>query len=270
MTEGAGYGPRGLAAEYSGKAAAYDRLWAPVLRPMTAPLLDELLLGGTRLIVDLGSGTGAMLRDIGTRAPGARILALDAAEGMLRRAPRGAAVAPVVGDAHAVPVRSGSADAALMAFMLFHLDDPAAALREVGRVLRPGGAVGVVTWGRDDQLPGADLWTEEMDAAGAAPDPRDPLLSKQRWMDTPAKLAALLAGAGLRGIHTRAARFEHRFTADALMAISLEVGVAGRRIGSVAPAEADACLARVSARLHALPEEERTFGPEIVWGIAHA
>ena len=83
-------------------------------------------------------------------------------------------------------------------------------------------------------------------------------------------LAALLAGAGLRGIHTRAARFEHRFTADALMAISLEVGVAGRRIGSVAPAEADACLARLSARLHALPEEERTFGPEIVWGIAHA
>jgi len=49
-----------------------------------------------------------------------------------------------------------------------------------------------VSWGRDDGVPGLSIWREELDAAGAAPDSRDPVVMQQAQMDTPHKLSPLL------------------------------------------------------------------------------
>jgi SAM-dependent methyltransferase len=258
-----GYGPRGLAAEYSAKAEAYARLWAPVLGPLAVPLLDELPLRSARCVLDLGTGTGELLPVLRGRAPGARVVGLDRAEGMLRLA---RADARLAGDAQSLPLASDSLDVALLAFMLFHLPDPDACLAEVLRVLNIGGSIGIVTWGADPEVPGMAIWSRALDAAGARPDPRDPGLMQQSRMDTPAKLAALLAGAGFASIHAMAARFEHPFTVGELIALQLGVGMPGRRIGSLAPAEREACIDQVAGKLDVLPD--LVYRPEVVWAVA--
>jgi SAM-dependent methyltransferase len=58
----------------------------------------------------------------------------------------------VVGSADAAPLRSASADAALAMHMLYHLPDPRAGLRELRRVLRPGGRLVVSTNDAGDGL----------------------------------------------------------------------------------------------------------------------
>lgn len=93
--------------------------------------------------VDLCAGT----LDVGTqvvRQAGFRglVLGTDFAEPMLRagagKAPR-ERLAPVNADALALPLREGSADGAIVAFGIRNLADLDAGLREVQRVLRPGG-----------------------------------------------------------------------------------------------------------------------------------
>ena len=57
-------------------------------------------------------------------------------------------------------------DAAVVAFVLFHVPSPERCLSEVNRVLKPAGTVGTVTWGAE-RVPMANaVWDEELEAAG--------------------------------------------------------------------------------------------------------
>ncbi len=112
--------------------------------------LAELLVGwgagplaGLRAL-DVGTGTGAAARALHRR--GARVVAADLVLGMLRV---DAANRPpcMVGDVLALPVRTGAVDIAVAAFVVNHLDVPALAFRELGRVTRPGGTVLASSWG---------------------------------------------------------------------------------------------------------------------------
>jgi ubiquinone/menaquinone biosynthesis C-methylase UbiE len=80
-------------------------------------------------------------------APRALVVGLDRAEGMVALGARDFPL--LVGDAAELPFADGSFDAVVMAFMLFHLPRPTAGLAEAWRVLRPGGSVGLLTWGTE-------------------------------------------------------------------------------------------------------------------------
>lgn len=257
-----------LAAEYSGLADAYSRLWSPVIKPMGLPVLDMLPLAEARRILDVGTGTGELFQDLSQRAPRARIVGFDRAAGMLRIARARCAGLLAVMDAQYLAFRDASFDVAVCMFVLFHLPDPIQALRELRRVLQYGGRIGVVTWGVDFGTPGAAIWRDVLDAAGAAPDPRDPSIQQHARMDTEAKLGALLEEAGFAGVCTRREHAEYRFTLDSLLNVQVQCGLPSRRLPSLTIEEQARCRVRVEKQLRKLSGDELVFRPEVIFAIA--
>lgn len=92
-------------------------------------------------VADVGTGTGFVATGIAPRV--ARVLAVDNSPAMLGVARKNLAelgisnVELLEGDVTAVPLESGSVDAAFANMVLHHTEDPAAMLREMARVVRP-------------------------------------------------------------------------------------------------------------------------------------
>jgi ubiquinone/menaquinone biosynthesis C-methylase UbiE len=100
---------------------------------------------------------------------------------MLQKAQASVAVPLVAMDIRHLGFKSSSFDAAVIAFVLFHLPDPVQGLVEVAHVLRPGGLLGVSTWGSSPSFGASNVWDEALSANDAGPDPcqstdRDELL----------------------------------------------------------------------------------------------
>jgi ubiquinone/menaquinone biosynthesis C-methylase UbiE len=125
-------------------AAVYEALTDSAPWRADCAALAALLPPGR--VLDLGTGPGTSAIEIALAAPGARLVGLDLSPAMLRRARRRAARAgialPLVNaDGAALPFRDRSFDGAVGHSFLYLLAEPDAVLREVARVVRPGGAV---------------------------------------------------------------------------------------------------------------------------------
>jgi SAM-dependent methyltransferase len=257
-----------LAEDYSSTALEYAQLWGPVILPMGLPLLDALPLRDAKRVLDVGTGVGALIPRLRTLVPNAYILGIDFSEGMLR-AGRALGHWPLAAmDAGRLALRSESFDAAVLVFMLFHLPDPLPGLLETARVLRNGGSVGLTTWAYEPGLPGATIWTEELDRLGAAPDPRDPSVRQHELMDTPEKVSGLLEAGGFTSIDIWTKRFERRWNRESLLPLQQSCSGSGRRLATLAPAARAKCIARVRRRIAKLPAEELVWTPEVLFAVA--
>jgi SAM-dependent methyltransferase len=236
---------------------------------MANPLLDAMPLADARRILDVGTGTGSLWPLIQSAAPGAKLYGVDRAEGMLREGGDLLRGRVCVMDAENLGIRPGVFDAALLMFVLFHVADPVRALREIAPALRPGGSLGLVVWGEDPGLPGSAVWTEELDRAVAAADPRDSSVMRQSWMDTAEKLADLLKPAGLISDHLRTRRFVHEWTVENLLATQTHCGLPSRRLSSLSAEARDACVNRVRARMESLTAPELEYRVEVIYAVGH-
>ena len=257
-----------LATEYSQRAEAYARYWAPVIHPMAHPLLRAMPLTGARRVLDVGTGTGALWPLVQRAAPRARLWGVDRAQGMLRAGGDLLRGRVAVMDAEHLGLLADAFDAALGLFVLFHIPDPVGALREIRATLRPGGLLGLVVWGADPGLPGLAIWAEELDRAQAATDPRDPAVMRHAWMDTPEKVAGLLQRAGFISDQVWSRRFVHEWSVENLLATQIHCGLSSRRLRSLPTQAQHACTDRVRARLGTFTAADLAYRVEVIYGIA--
>ena len=99
------------------------------------------------LVLDVAAGTGLVSRDLAARLR-VRVVSLEPSERMLRAGlPANDAaglderIHPVLGRAEALPFDDGTFDALTFTYLVRYVDDPAAMMRELARVVRPGGAI---------------------------------------------------------------------------------------------------------------------------------
>jgi SAM-dependent methyltransferase len=134
------------ALSFGSAASAYERG-----RPSYPPdAIDWLLPPGARTVLDLGAGTGKLTARLVER--GLDVVAVDPIAEMLEVLSASLPDTPaLLGTAEEIPLADNSVDAVLVA-QAWHWVDPARAVPEAARVLRPGGRLGLVWNTRDERL----------------------------------------------------------------------------------------------------------------------
>jgi SAM-dependent methyltransferase len=235
---------RAVAESYAATAEHYAGIWSPVIRPVGRRLLEGLPLDRAGRVLDVGTGVGALIGDILRLAPSAMVVGVDVSDVMLGVARRTMQVPLAAMDVQRLALAGAVFDVAAMLFMLFHVPEPVVALRETARVVRPGGTVGLVTWGDDPPFEAGRIFEDELEAAGAGPDPL-PLVATHELMNSTEKMEALLADAGLEPQRIWIEPHEHRWDPNAFKTY-LGYGARQRRIETLeSPARED-----VTRRVH--------------------
>ncbi len=135
-------------ASYAKSAADYDRRWSFYLAATMRETLARLRLKGDEALLDVGCGTGGLLRLLSERHPGLALSGIDLSAEMLEvaRGKPGADADLRQGDASALPFAGGAFDVLVSTSMFHYLPDPARCLAEFHRVLKPGGRVVITDW----------------------------------------------------------------------------------------------------------------------------
>ena len=207
-------------------AGAYRDWWGPIIAPAALDVLDDIEVdpGAAFELLDLGSGTGVLALSALERWSAVRVQAVDPSSRMLeiaieearRRSPTLASrLRTLTAVADRMPLADASIDAAVSSFVIQLVPNRAAALREVHRVLRPGGRFACVTWHADDPaFEPDDAFSDALDELQIIPpdDERDvhPYTSAQA-------AAAEFRRAGFRQVRAWDTWLEHRFTPESYL-----------------------------------------------------
>lgn len=134
-----------IAAAFHQKAVEYDQhiLVQKRIVSQLARSVELHLNWAPDHILDVGTGTGALLEKLHSRYPDARLTGVDIALNMCRRTLHklGTVCRAVNGDAESLPFRTGAFDLAVSASALQWVSDLSSALHELHRVVRPGGDI---------------------------------------------------------------------------------------------------------------------------------
>ena len=198
--------------------------------------------------VEVGCGNGAFTEELIARTAPRAVDSIDPSEGQLafaRTRPAAKLAQFRLGDAQALPFADDSFDAAAMALVISFVPDPAKAVAEMARVVRPEGIVATYMW----DISGGGLPLAPLGRALKA-------LGKDysRISETAAQrdtMRALWQGAGLQGVETRVIPITVTFASfDDFCASNLvPIGPAGQVIATMPPAELEHLKVNVRTQL---------------------
>ena len=116
-------------------------------------LVSRIPADSTR-VLDVASGTAAVAIELARAVPGRSVTGVDQSPEMLaagrtrvERAGLGERIELREGRAESLPFRDGEFDALTFTYLLRYVDDPAATMRELARVVRRGGTVAMLEFG---------------------------------------------------------------------------------------------------------------------------
>jgi ubiquinone/menaquinone biosynthesis C-methylase UbiE len=181
---------------------------------VNARFVADFLLARQRLgpaglrpfVIDVGTGTARIPIELCRAAPEVRVVAIDLAGQMLRVARRNVSsamladrIALQVARVTALPFRDGSSPTVMSNSLIHHLPDPAAAFRELARIVAPDGMIFV----RDLFRPASQVEVERLvqaHAADATPSQRQLLADSLRAALTLHDVRAAIKGLPLSPI----------------------------------------------------------------------
>jgi SAM-dependent methyltransferase len=162
---------------FSAGADAYERGRPSYSPDAIAKLVEELRIGPGSRVLDLAAGTGKLTRQL--VETGAQLVAVEPiAEMRAKLAAALPSVEAIEGTAEAIPLPNQSVDAVVVG-QAFHWFEGDQAVREIHRVLRPGGGLGMVWQSRDVVRP----WIERLEEIIDRADDGHPRFRTGAWRD---------------------------------------------------------------------------------------
>lgn len=268
-----GYDPadyRRQSVERWGRAAAgwstQRACFQAAARPVSTWLVEAIEPQPGHRVLELAAGpgdTGLLAAEL--IAPGGTLVSTDASQAMVDVARARAAELGVDNvefrtmDAEWIDLPTASVDGVIARWGYMLLADPATALRETRRVLRPGGRVALSAWTGPQDNPSASVPKEELAAMGGlSPDPAEPNMFAFR---DPATIRELLEDAGFADVAIDQIDIAWHFEdLDACWDTQLDIspGLA-RGVGALTPAQRDDLRGAIDARLSRYVAPDRSL-----------
>jgi arsenite methyltransferase len=185
--------------------------------PITLPVLEKMGLAATDNVLDVGCGSGWLARRVAKRVPQGRVVGMDVSDEMIRVARRTSLefenILYATGEVGEIPWDANFFNHAISVESAYYWPEPGAGVREIFRVLRPGGAAWILInyyrdnahchqWGPLLAVPThllfAEEWAELFGAAGFGKVAHDrvvdpsssPEVYNRRWFRDAAQLRA--------------------------------------------------------------------------------
>ena len=201
--------------DWAAIAEKFD-LWLPQIAPVGEALLEGLAARPGDRIIDLGSGTGEPALTLARRMQGrVDITGVDSAGPMVDVARRKVAdeglakVRFLHMPAEQLDFADGSFDRAMSRFGVMLFNDPQQGLKEIQRVLKPGGHFSLAVWSTPETMPTL-RWSYDVFSKHIAEDAAPPL-HKVTSLGRPGVLEAMLAKAGFSEFSITPHTFHYRF-----------------------------------------------------------
>jgi SAM-dependent methyltransferase len=256
-----------VATLYDRGVDAYVNLWSSVILPAAHAVVAVMDLEPSDTVIDVGGGSGAVIPAIRDACPAGAALALDASFEMLRVARDRADASVAQSDALALPIRDGTADAVLLAFVLFHVLDPIEALGEAARALRVGGRVGTATWAQSHEpSPAAyTVWSDTLTEAGAPPVSGGRVDTR---LDSEDAIERLLSATGFTPTRVWIESLSRQWTPAAYLDLATGSGMNRVRLDALDERTRANTLELARNRLSSLPPEDLFWSGDVVCAAA--